>query len=112
MVVLPGVGDQSPHQEGRHDGQVVQGEPVRLPQSHPLCAADAENTQGEGDLVDHLHLVHLLLFSRTSGLSCHFHGREDLPFQFKVCVRSQDNIKSEIKYICIEGTFIINQMTN
>ena len=84
MVLLPGVRDQSPGQEAGHDGEVVQGEPLRFPESQPLCARDAENSQGEGNLVDHLHLVHLLLFSLISLLDCHLYGRQDLPWKFGV----------------------------
>ena len=49
-----GVGAQSPHQEGRHDDQVVQREPLVVSQYQPLRAADAHYSKCEGDLVDHL----------------------------------------------------------
>ena len=65
-------------QEEGHDEEVVQGEPVGLPQSQPLCAADTENSQGEGNLVDHLHLVDLLIFTLSSTFYRHFHGRSAL----------------------------------
>ena len=56
LEFILGVGDQSPQQEGRHDCGIVKGEPVSVSQSQPLRATDAENTEGEGEFVDHLDL--------------------------------------------------------
>ena len=53
-------GDEAPEQETGHDDGVVQGKPVRVPETQPFRAGDTEHAECEAQLVNHLHLGHLL----------------------------------------------------